>query len=173
MVKNTKFISHSTIIDTETGVELDRPDYNIEFPKLIKIESNFLKVYKRAIASLNKLDLARLCALQPNLEWRTNRLVNKHVGRYPVPLKQKDMALIMNVTERTISSFIKRLIEEKAIFRFDSEYYINPSFVGSSTSYDTEIIIKMIEEDQQLKSYLGRRALNQIRSFKRIENMNW
>jgi hypothetical protein len=45
--------------------------------------------------------------------------------------------------------------------------------VGSSTSYDTEIIIKMIEEDQQLKSYLGRRALNQIRSFKRIENMNW
>ena len=172
-MKNAKFISHSSIIDTETGVELDRPDYEIKIPKLIKIDSHFLKVCERAVNCLARKDLAKLSSLQPYLEWETNRLVNKHVGRDPIPLNQKDMAIILDVTERTISSFKSRLKDEKGIFKFDSQYYVNPSFVGSSISYDTEIIIKMIEEDQQLKSYLGRRALNQIRSFKRIENMNW
>ncbi len=172
-MKNTKFISHSTIIDTETGVELDRPDYEIKIPNSLKIGSHFLKVYGRAVNCLAKKDLAKLSSLQPNLEWETNRLVNKHSGKNPIPLKQKDMAKILNVTERTISSFTKRLFEEKALFRFDSEYYINPSFAGTSTSYDTEIIIKMIQEDPRLESYLEERNINQIKSYARIENMNW
>ena len=172
-MKNTKFITHKSIINKETGEELDCPDSKIEIPKLIVVASNFLKVHERAVNCLADKDLSKLTSLLPYLEWQTNRLVNKNVGRYPIPLKQKDMALLLNVTTRTISSFIQRLFEAKALFRFDSEYYINPSFVGLSASYDTEIIIKMMDEDQQLKGYLGRRDLNQIRSFKRIENMNW
>ena len=100
-------------------------------------------------------------------------MVNKSVGRHAIPLKQKDIAIILNVTERTISSLIQRLIDKKALFRFDSEYYINPSFVGSSRSYDTEIIIKMLEEDPELESFLDEKVFYKIRSHKRIENMKW
>ena len=172
-MKNTKYISRGTYIDKETGVELPRPDYEKENPKLIKVVSRFLKVHDRAVNCLERKDLAKLSSLKPFLEWETNRLVNKSVGRHAIPLKQKDIAIILNVTERTISSFIQRLIDKKALFRFDSEYYINPSFVGSSRSYDTEIIIKMLEEDPDLESFLDEKVFYKIRSHKRIENMNW
>ena len=69
--------------------------------------------------------------------------------------------------------YVQRLIDKKALFRFDSEYYINPSFVGSSRSYDTEIIIKMLEEDPDLESFIDEKVFYKIRSHKRIENMNW
>ena len=172
-MKNTKFIAQRKIIDKETGVVLDSPDYAIKVPKLTKVNSRFLKVCERAVYCLARKDLAKLSLLQPYLEWQTNRLVNKHVGRYPVPIKQKDMALLLNVHERTISSLISTLKDENGIFIFDSQYYLNPSFVGSSESYDTEIIIKMIQKDPQLKSYLKKDHLEYIESFVRVENMPW
>ena len=112
-MKDTKYISHGTFINKETGVELPRPDYEKENPKLIKVVSRFLKVHDRAVNCLERKDLAKLSSLKPFLEWETNCLVNKSVGRHAIPLKQKDIAIILNVTERTISSLIQRLIDKR------------------------------------------------------------
>lgn len=172
-MKKAKFIAYQTIINTESGEEKTLPEYKIEQPELIKIGTRFLKVCDRAVDSLKKGDLARLNALHDNLEWQTNRLVNKYAGRDPKPLRQKDMAEILGVSERTISSFYRRLYEAKGIFKFDTAYYLNPSFASRSRFIYTEIILRMIDEDPKLESYIAENDLKSLKLIRRTKNMNW
>ena len=172
-MKNTKYISSTSLINTETGVEISQPSIPISIPEKIRIRSHFIKVHERAVQSLDPKDLAKLCFLRPYLEWETNRLVNKHVGRFPIPLKQKDVALILNVSERTVSSFFTLLQDAHGIFRFDSQYYINPSFIGASDKYDINIIMQMMDEDPYLKEEIDDKNLKKIKQLIRVNNMNW
>ena len=172
-MKKGQFIARRSLLYTGTGEEKPLPDKAINLPKYIKLKTKFIKVEERAINTLNRVEIGNLCKLYDNLEWQTNRLAYIHVGRTPKPLKYKDMAEIIGVSERTITSFYSRLHHVKGIFKFDDGYYVNPTFASRSQSYQTDIIIRMIKEDPHLKEYINEADLKYIKSFKRIENMNW
>ena len=108
------------------------------------------------------------------LEYGTNRLVHRNVGRKPIAIKQEDMADILKVTVRTVNTLIKNLTEALSIFRFNSEYYINPTFASRSQWISTEHLLKMIKLDPIMISeidkgqqYIIKRLLiNEIRDPK-------
>ena len=172
-MKKGQFIARRSLVNTGTGEEKPLPDKAINLPKCIKLKTKFIKVEERAINILNRGEIGNLNKLYDNLEWQTNRLAYIHVGRTPKPLKQKDMAVIIGVSERTITSFYSRLHHVKGIFKFDDGYYVNPTFASRSHSYYTDIIIRMMKEDPHLEEYINKADLKYIKSFKRIENMNW
>lgn len=172
-MKKTQFIACRSLVNTETGEEKSLPDKAINLPKCIKLKTKFIKVEERAINTLNRGGIGNLSKLYDNLEWQTNRLAYIHVGRTPKPLKHKDMAAIIGVSERTITSFYSRLHHVKGIFKFDDGYYVNPTFASISHFYHTDIIIRMMKEDPHLEKYINKADLKDIKSFKRIENLNW
>ena len=170
-MKNRKLISREYWVDSETGEEIFVSSKNTNPNSGVKVASHFIKIHDRAIKELNDNLLGKLCKLKPFIEWRTNRLVFKHVGRKPKALKQNDIAEILEVTSRTVSTIIKKLVDVCAIFRFGGEYYLNPAFIGGSNEYESEIICKMMTRDFYLEYELNKNDLKGLRKLIRFKNM--
>ena len=172
-MKNKKFISYRSIVDAETGLEISISNQNINEMQKARIESHFIKTHERAFKNLKSSDIGRLSSLRHFIEWRTNRLVIKHVGRYPIPLKQKDIAEILDVTPRTVSDFFSNLFDVYAAFKIDRDYYLNPSFVGVSDGYDVDILSAMMEIDPFLENEINKKDIKRIKEWRRLTNLKW
>ena len=172
-MKKRKFISQYSIIDSETSEVKDLKYVDLKLPEIVGLEGHFLKCYERAITALSPLYIGRLVKLWDNIEWGTNRLVKKHVGRKTIPLKQKCISKILSVNIRTISSMISELKEKKAIFKMHSYYFVNPTFMGKARRYDADIIIEMIKIDSEIIKYVTPYQKKHLKLFLAIDKLDW
>ena len=162
-VINKKIISHFTYIDGDSGEIIKEVTKDIKIPSIFRFPNDFCKIHGHAKINMTRSDLGKFVQLTDCLEYGTNRLVDRHVGKTPIALKQQDMADRLNISERTVNSFIKRMKQLKAILRIDCQYYISPKFASRSNGLHSDIVIKMIEIDPSIKREIDekqRRILN-------------
>ncbi|SVB82722.1 uncharacterized protein METZ01_LOCUS235576, partial [marine metagenome] len=88
-MKNRKLISLYTLSDPETGEVIREHTKMLNPPKYIRFPKDFTKIHWRAGNSMNNIDLGYFVKLTDYLEYSTNKLVYRHVGRTPKPLLHK------------------------------------------------------------------------------------
>ena len=153
-MKNRKLISLYTLSDPETGEVIREHTKMLNPPKYIRFPKDFTKIHWRAGNSMNNIDLGYFVKLTDYLEYSTNKLVYRHVGRTPKPLLHKDMADILDVSIRTVTAFMGKMSDIKSILKIDSNYYINPSFASRSKGIDYDIVMKMKEFDPSIFQFI-------------------
>ena len=162
---NRKLISRSTLLDPNTGEVIRESNKTLELPANIRFPEDFIKIHGRAIDCMKNTELGYFVKLTNNLEYLTNRLVYRHVGRTPIPLLHKDIADILDVTIKTVGTFMRKMIDLKSILRIDSHYYINPSFASRSVGLDSSIVKRMIEIDPSIFHYIDEKQQSIIKNF--------
>ena len=164
-MKNRKLISLFTLSDPETGEVIQEHTKMLNPPKYIRFPKDFTKIYWRAGNSMNNIDLGYYVKLTDYVEYSTNKLVYRHVGRTPKSLLHKDMADILDVSKRTVTTFMGKMSDIKSILRIDSNYYINPSFASRSRGIDFGIIMKMMEIDPFIFQFIDENQQSLIEKF--------
>tara|TARA_B100000575_G_C23049716_1_gene604260 strand:- start:162 stop:683 length:522 start_codon:yes stop_codon:yes gene_type:complete len=168
-MEKKKIISYSGTVDANTGESIYSYEKEITFPETVRFSKHFTKIGDRARVKLKPKDLWKFIILSDYLEYGTNRLVYRHVGRAPIAIKQENMADILKVTVRTVNTLIKNLIGELAVFRFSSEYFINPTFASRSQSISTEHLLDMIKLDPHITTEIDEKQQYIIRKFLKTE----
>ena len=153
-MENRQLISLYTLIDPETGEFIRERKKMLKLPDCIKFPKDFIKIHWRAITSMNNLDLGYYVKLTDYVEYSTNKLVYRHVGRTPKPLLYKDMADILDVSIRTVTAFMGKMSDIKSIIKIDSNYYINPSFASRSKGIDCDIVMEMKKFDPSIFQFI-------------------
>ena len=164
-MKNRKLISLYTLSDPETGEVIREHTKMLNPPKYIRFPKDFTKIHWRAGNSMNNIDLGYFVKLTDYLEYSTNKLVYRHVGRTPKPLLHKDMADILDVSKRTVTTFMGKMSDIKSILRIDSNYYINPSFASRSRGVDFGIVMKMMDIDPSIFHFIDKKQQSIIKIF--------
>ena len=164
-MENVKLISQSILRDPNTGEVIREYNKTLELPANIRFPKDFIKIHWRAIDCMNNIELGYFVKLANYLEYSTNRLVDRHVGRTPKPLLHKDMVDILDVTRRTVGTFMRKMIDLKSILRIDSNYYINPSFASRSRGVDFDIVMKMMEIDPSIFQFIDEKQQSIIEKF--------
>ena len=164
-MENVKLISHSILRDPNTGEVIREYNKTLELPANIRFPKDFIKIHWRAINCMNNIELGHFVKLANYLEYSTNRLVDRHVGRTPKPLLHKDMVDILDVTRRTVGTFMRKMIDLKSILRIDSHYYINPSFAPRSVGLDSSIVMRMIDIDPTIFNHIDQKQQLIIKNF--------
>ena len=162
---NRKLISLSTLCDPNTGEVIREFNKTLELPANIRFPKGFTKVHWRAIDCMNNNELGYFVKLTNYLEYWTNRLVYRHVGRTPIPLLHKDMADILDVSKRTVTTFMGKMSDIKSILRIDSHYYVNPSFASRSAGLDSGIVMRMIDIDPTIINHIDQKQQLIIKNF--------
>ncbi len=157
MGKNRQLITTYSTVDTSTGEELSSYEKSIIIPEKISVEIGFVKLCSRAIDEIHYKQLGSFVKMAGYLEYETNRFADIHVGRTPKPLKQKDFSKKLKVSNRTIGSLFKQLLDKNAILRFDGNYYCNPTFATRSKAIYTDILMKMIEIDPSIRKCINKK----------------
>ena len=164
-MENRQLISQNVIIDPETEERIRKRNQMLELPSCIYFPKDFIKIHGRAVTSMNNNDLGYFVKLTDYLEYSTNKLVYRHVGRTPKPLLHKDMADILDVSKRTVTTFMGKMSDIKSILRIDSNYYINPSFASRSRGVDFGIVMKMMDIDPSIFQYIDEKQQSIIKNF--------
>tara|TARA_Y100001935_G_C17113030_1_gene411784 strand:- start:158 stop:679 length:522 start_codon:yes stop_codon:yes gene_type:complete len=168
-MKKKKLISYSETFDANTGEIITSIEREIKLPDKVRFSGQFTKIGDRARLDINNKDLWKFIILSDFLEYETNRLVYRNVGRKPILLRQHHMADILEVTVRTVNTLIKNLIKSLAIFKFKTGYYINPTFASRSQYISTKYLIKMIELDPSITSMIDEKQQYLIRKYLKVE----
>jgi len=154
-MKNKKLISVFSTIDQDTGEELNRFEKKLIPPDTVNISIHFIKLSRNAIDGLSIIGLGKLAMLSNHIEYETNRLtISQTGGISPIIIKQKEMAEILNISQRSVSMFIKEMKAKRIIFRIDGSYFINPIFSTRSLGIKREIFFKMAKIDITLLDYV-------------------
>jgi len=119
-------------------------------PYIIIFPYGFAKIHFKAVLKMPNILRGRFVMLLNYLEYRTNRLVDKGPGHFPIPLNRENMAHIMELEKRQGYHIIRQMKNFKAIFKIDGAYYINPRFASRSDGIVVEIIEKMLKMDPLL-----------------------
>ena len=80
-MKNKKLISYSGVVHPETGEQISSIEREIQLPRAVKFPKNFTKIHDKARRLINKKDLGKFIILTFYLEYETNRLVFRNVGK--------------------------------------------------------------------------------------------
>jgi len=169
-MKKRQLIAGFSLIDPETGVVRDSQRTH-DYPEKVGLEGGyFIKVFNRTNSELkNYKHLGRFIKLAGYIEYETNRLTISQVGREPIVIRHKQMADILQESMRTIYSLVTYLTEKTALFRFEGEYYINPSFAIRSSFISTKHIDKMLSIDPDIGHYIAKRDKSVLDRFFQIE----
>ena len=168
-MKNKKLISYYGTIDADSGEIITSFEREIKLPDKVRFSGHFTKIGDRALHNLNHKDLGKFVMLSDFLEYETNRLVYRNVGRKPIVIMQYHMADILGVTARTVNTLIKSLTENLAVFKFSSGYYINPTFASRSQYISTKYLLKMIEFDPSIASCIDEKQRYIIRKYLKMK----
>ena len=168
-MNNKKIISYSGIVDGNTGETITSYEKELKLPNTVSFPKNFTKIHDRSRDTLEPKDLWKFIKLTYYLDYYTNKLVYRHVGRNPISIKQQDMADILEVTIRTISTLTKNLIESLALFKFKSGYYVNPTFASRSQHISTEFLFEMIKKDPSITNEIDKKQQHLIRKLLKVE----
>ena len=164
-MKNENLTSYSGIRDENTGEIIRERSQEIRIPDNIRFPGDFCKVHGRAKQEISDKYLGYFVKLTDCLDYHTNRLVDNHVGRSPVPLNQKDISKRLNISERTVRTFMKEMKGIHAIFIIKGNYYINPSFASRSGGINSDIVLKMIETDSSILDSIDIKQRSIVRQF--------
>ena len=167
-MENRQLISQNVIIDPETEEPIRKRNKMIQLPSRINFPKDFIKIHGRAVTSMNNNELGYFVKLTNHVDYYTNRLVDRHVGKRPKPLLHKDMADILDVSIRTVTAFMGKMSDIKSILKMNSNYYINPSFASRSVGIDCDIVMKMKEFDPSIFQFID----EQQKAIINIFNLN-
>ena len=87
-----KLISSYVVSDFETSEAISVRERTINLPKSISFLENFSKVFYVVKESMTDSEIGKFFKLTEYLDYFTNRLVDRHVGKSPKPLKQIDIS---------------------------------------------------------------------------------
>ena len=168
---NGKLISHLTITDPVTGECYIEEETIIQAPENIVIRDNdngFYKTRKRCFKTFNKNEIGYFIKLvSNNIEYNTGKLRIGCVGKKPIPIKtKKQISQILDIDRKTTSHYIKSWENKHAIFKIDSFYYINPSFIQFGKSISLYIFNKMANIDIELRNSISKLDKKKLRYFK-------
>ena len=167
-MNNKKLISVFTTIDQDTGEQLRRFEKSIIAPSIVDLSVHFIKLSIVALDRLSRTDLGKLAILSDYIEYETNRLTISQAGGIPpIIIRQKEMAEILKVTQRTVSTFISNMKDQRIIFKIDGSYFINPIFSMQSKGIFSEIFFKMIKLDPSLLNFVDDKQKNTIKALLR------
>ena len=162
---NKKLISRFALLDPNTGEFIRESEKTLELPDIIRFPEDFIKIHGRAIDCMKNTELGYFVKLANYLDYWNNRLVYRHVGRTPIPLLHKDMSDILDVTIKTVGTFMRKMIDLKSILRIDSHYYVNPSFASRSVGLDSSIVMRMIDIDPSIFRFIDEEQKSIIKNF--------
>ena len=166
MAKNRQFISFHFVADRETGEESGYPiQRTISRPETISFPKDFCKIHHSVYLNMTDSQIGKFVKLTEHLEYWTNRLVEKSIGRTPIPLDQTMISHLLDISIRTTNTFMQDMKSIKAIMKIDTDYYMSPRFASRSTGIYTDIIIKMIEKDSLIIEAMNRSEWNRLQHF--------
>ena len=154
-MKNTQLSSITMISNDKTGEILFERKRKLVLPPRFFLNGKFFKLCDRAIESMNHNHLGFFCKLAKYIEYGTNRLTISGVGKSPRVIKQKHMAEILRVSQRSITDLVKHLFKYRALFKIKGAYYVNPTFAIRSTYISTEHFEEMVKLDPEIRIYLN------------------
>ena len=166
MAQNRKFISFYVVADRETGEESGHPiQRTISRPDTISFTKDFCKIHHSVYLYMTDSQIGKFVKLTNHLEYMTNRLVEKSIGRTSIPLDQAMISHILKKTIKTTNTFMQEMKSIKAIMKIETDYYMNPRFASRSTGIYTDIIIKMIEKDSSIIEAMNRSEWNRLKHY--------
>lgn len=168
-MKNKKLISYSGTADAATGEQISSIQRELKLPTTVSFPKHFTKIHDRSRNTLDSKDLWKFIQLTYYLDYDTNKLVYRHVGRKPIALKQQDMADILGITIRSINTFVKNLTNCLAMFRIQSCYFINPTFASRSQYISTDYLFDMIKLDPSITNEIDQKQQIVIRKYLKAE----
>jgi hypothetical protein len=167
-MKNKKLLSVFSTIDQDTGEQLSRFEKSIKAPSIVDLSVHFIKFSIKALDGLSRTDLGKLAILSDYIEYETNRLTKSQAGGIPpIIIRQKEMAEILKVTQKTVSTFVIKMKNQRIIFKIDGSYFINPIFSMKSKGIFSEIFFKMIKLDPSLLKFVDDKQKNTIKALLR------
>ena len=170
-VKRTLMTLNCTF-DPDTGEELSSIERESFFPNVVRIgKGRFYKVWPRAIDSIDDKHMYKFIKLLRFLEGPNQRLGYYKQGEKPIPLKKVHMAKELDVDPKTVRFFIENMLDVKGYFKFDSHFYVNPTFATRTRAVHTKNLLKMLELDPIIKNYIPFHELKTIDLFKRSVKM--
>ena len=146
-MRKRQLISSYVVVDPESGEQIRGLERTIKFPETVSFLNDFCKIHHVVHRSMKNVYIGKFVKLTEHLEWLTNRLVNRGVGRKPIPLDQRDISHILEENIRSTSTFMVNMQEISAIMRIEGAYYMNPRFASHSKYIITEHIEEMINRD--------------------------
>ena len=166
MAQNRQLISSYVVADPETGEVSGYPiERTISRPETISLPKDFCKIHHSVYLNMTDSQIGKFVKLTNHLEYWTNRLVEKSIGRTPIPLDQTMMSHLLDISIRTTNTFMQEMKSIKAIMKIETDYYMSPRFASRSTGIDTDIIIKMIEKDSSIIEAMNRSEWNRLQHF--------
>ena len=165
-----KFISFSGVMDADTGSIINEIERPLELPKSFKFPEDFCKIHGIAKTFMSISDLGKFVKITDYIEYGTNRIVESSVGKKPIPLLQKDISIKLEISTRSVNTFLKRMKSINAIFKMDGAYYVNPAFASRSSAIESETIEKMLEVDSSIISKIDKGQRKILQKFIRARN---
>ena len=166
MAQNRQLISSYVVADPETGEVSGNPiERTISRPDTISFTKDFCKIHHSVYLYMTDSQIGKFVKLTNHLEYMTNRLVEKSIGRTPIPLDQTMMSHLLDISIRTTNTFMQEMKSIKAIMKIETDYYMSPRFSSRSTGIYTDIIIKMIEKDSLIIEAMNRSEWNRLKHF--------
>jgi len=166
MAENRQLISSYVVADPETGVQsASAIERTILRPETISFPKDFCKVHHSVYRNMTDSQIGKFLRLTNHLHYWTNRLVEKSIGRKPIPLDQAKISHILEKSIRQTNTFMREMDAIKAIMKIDTDYYMSPRFASRSTSIYTDIIIKMIKKDSLIIKAMDRSEWNRLKHF--------
>ena len=172
-MKNTQLSSTLVISNAETGEILFERERKLELPERFFLGNKFYKLGDRAIETMSNNHLGSLCKLAKYIEYGTNRLTISGVGKNPIVIRQKHMAEILGVSQRSITYLVKHLFEYRAIFKIKGAYYVNPTFAIRSTYISTKHFEEMLKLDPEIRINLKEWDKTLVNQLERAEIAKW
>ena len=160
-----KLISSYVVSDAETGEEISVKERYVNAPEIISFPKNWSKVFYVVKESMTDSEIGKFFKLTEYLDYFTNRLVDRHVGKSPKPLNQNDISKIISRTPRQTNTFMAKMMSINAIIKIDGDYYMNPRFASRSKGINTDIIIKMIKIDPLIKKAMNKAIWKRLKYF--------
>ena len=172
-MKNTQLSSTLVISNAETGEILFERERKLELPDRFFLENKFYKLGDRAIETMRNNHLGSFCKLAKYIEFGTNRLTISGVGKIPVVIRQKHMAEILGVSQRSITNLVKHLFDYRALFKINGAYYVNPTFAIRSAYISTEHFEEMLKLDPEIRINLNKRDQALVNQLERADIAGW
>ena len=103
-MRNRNLTSFSGVFDAETGVTIHEKRKPLVLPSFIRFPYDFCKIYGRAKLNMSNSELGKFVKLTDFIEYSTNRLVDSHIGKKPIPLNQQRISIKIGISTRATNS---------------------------------------------------------------------
>tara|TARA_B100001115_G_C15660301_1_gene318507 strand:- start:141 stop:608 length:468 start_codon:yes stop_codon:yes gene_type:complete len=143
----------------------------IEYPEQVCFKYDFVKQNGQRIVKLSKSLIGHLAVLSNYLEYGTNRLTISGMGKRLKVMNDEHISRELNISTKQGNRIITKLIDAKALFFFNEEYYINPTFYLYGASFDSEHLEEMMEQDPEILCHIEGYHKAEINMFKKVAYM--